>query len=112
MTKRIVVTLLGVVIGLLILVVAAFAWYPSFIMLQPTYRNAQAICDSITVGMTYEEVKSKVGHLFFTEPITYVDKQGRGQAQLRNDVKGLDTTCIIKFENGKVISSGMAYERL
>jgi hypothetical protein len=109
MTKTIVYTILGIVFGFIIVVVSALAWYPSLVMLQPSYKDAQAICDSITVGMTYEDVKSKVGYLFFPEPITYIDKQGGGQAQLRNDVKALDATCVIKFENGKVTSSGMAY---
>jgi hypothetical protein len=109
MTKRIFVTILGILVGLLILVAAVLTLYPSVVMLQPAYKEAHAICDSITPGMTFDDVKRKVGYLFFSEPATYIDKQGAGQAQLRNDVKGLDTTCIIRFENGRVTSSGMAY---
>jgi hypothetical protein len=78
-------------------------------MLQPAYKDAQAICDSMKSGMTFEDVKNKVGYLFFPEPMTHIDKQGNGQAQLRNDVKGLDAACIITFENGKVISSSLVY---
>jgi hypothetical protein len=109
MTKKIVFTIVAVAVGLVALMLVGFAWYPSLVRLEPAYKQAQAICESITAGMTYEDVNNKVGYLFFSEPSTYVDKQGDGQAQLRNDVKGLDTTCLIKFENGKVISSGMAY---
>jgi hypothetical protein len=109
MRKTIIVISFGIIMGLLILVAATLAWYPAVIMLQPAYKDAKAICDSITVGMTYVDVKNKFEYLFFPEPVTYIDEQGGGQVQLRNNVKGLDTTCIIMFENGKVISSGMAY---
>jgi thiol-disulfide isomerase/thioredoxin len=101
--------IVAVSISILVLGLLAFALYPTFIRLQPAYKDAQAICDSINVGTTYEEVKNKFGQLFFPEPMTYMDSKGNGQAQLRNNVKGLDTTCFITFENGKVISSGMAY---
>ena len=109
MFKKITLTVLGIIIGLVILVFAGFAWYPSLIQFQPEYKEASATCDSITVGMTYEEVKNKVGNLFFPEPITYMDNQGNGQAQLRNNVKGLDAKCFITFKDRKVTSATMMY---
>ena len=109
MSKRTVLTILAIVITPLFLLVLTLALYPSIAMLQPAYKDAEAICDSITVGMTYDDVKNKVGYLLFPTPMTYFDNQGNGQAQLKNDVKGLDATCFISFKNGKVISSGMTY---
>jgi hypothetical protein len=99
----------AVILGVLVLAVVALALYPTLVRLEPAYKNAEAVCDSIKVGMTYEDVKAKVGHLFFPEPMTYIDQQGNGQAQLKNDVKNLDTSCFIRFQNGKVISADMAY---
>jgi hypothetical protein len=109
MKKGVVLTIIASIVVLLAVAALALAWYPTLAMRQPAYKNAKAVCDSITIGMTYEDVKNKVGNLFFPEPMTYVDSRGNGQAQLRNDVKGLDTTCIVTFRNGKVITAGMAY---
>ena len=109
MGKKVVFEIVGIIVGFIVLIFAALALYPSFIMLQPAYKDAQAICDSVTIGMTYEEVKNKLGNLFFPEPMTYIDQQGNGQAQLRNNVMGLDTTCFITFENGRVRTTGMTY---
>src|SRR5262245_15771972 len=93
---------------LLVAVLFGFA-YPTLVKSQPAYKEAEAVCRSIKVGMTYEDVKAKVGHLFFPEPMTYIDQQGNGQVQLKNDVRNLDTSCFIRFQNGKVISADMAY---
>jgi hypothetical protein len=100
-------TLIGIFAFLLPAGFAGFEWYPSLVHLEPTYKEAQQICGSITVGMTYDDLKNKVSNLFVPGPSTYIDENGTGQVWLTNNVTNLDTNCQIKLSNGKVITSEM-----
>jgi hypothetical protein len=105
-------TFLGIVACLFIVAILAlsgFAWYPFVMSLQPSYQEAQAICDSIKPGMTYDEVKNRVGNLFTPPPPTYVDAGGDGQVFLKNHITNFDAHCIIEFRNGRVGSSRMEF---
>jgi hypothetical protein len=95
------------IVGPLILVVLGFALYPSVARLEPAYKAAKATCDSIKSGMTYDQVKSRVGNFFVPPPATYLDDKGNGQVWLTNGVKHIDTNCRIEFKNGQVTSSAM-----
>jgi len=102
------ITIIIAAIVLFLMLIVQFG--PSLSLLDPTYREAHATCESIKNGMTYDEVKAKVGHLFVNGPETYIDDNGDGQAWLLNNVKSIQVACNIRFEAGRVIFAQMMNE--
>jgi len=102
-----IVIAVAVLLGLLFLIFQFGSFFDEF---DPTYREAKATCDSIKLGMNYDDVKNRVGNLFVLPPATYVDASGTGQAWLVNNVKSVQVACNIRFDNGRVNFVGMMDE--
>jgi hypothetical protein len=95
---------------LAVFLIIVFQFRSFFDQFKPAYREAKATCENIKVGMSYDEVKAKVGSLFTTGPETHVDDQGNGQVWLVNSVKSTQVACNIRIEKGHVTFSGLMNE--